>query len=274
MIIRALIENTTSDAKYKYEHGLCLYIETEKHTLLFDTGASSLFADNAVKMGIDLGKVDIAVISHGHHDHGGGLKTFLDINTQSKIYIHENAFDKHYGNRPNGKLENIGLDEALHRNNRFVFTGDKNVIDDELELFADVRPERLNPSGNKELYMCDGDKTINDDFRHEQNMIISESGNTVLIAGCAHKGIVNIVNRFFELRGRMPDYIVGGFHLTNPSFKKNEDPSVTDAIANYLISTKSMCFTGHCTGIESYERLKSVMGDKISYLSTGMKITI
>jgi 7,8-dihydropterin-6-yl-methyl-4-(beta-D-ribofuranosyl)aminobenzene 5'-phosphate synthase len=273
MIIRALIENTTSDAGYKYEHGLSLYIETEKHTLLFDTGASSLFADNAVKMGVDLSKVDIAVISHGHHDHGGGLKTFLDLNSSAKIYIHKKAFDKHYGNRPTGVMEDIGLDAAL-QSRRFVFTGDNITIDDELELFADVQPERFNPSGNKELYMRDGDKTVNDDFKHEQNLIISENSKTVLIAGCAHKGIVNIVNRFFEKRGRMPEYIVGGFHLTNPSFKKSEDPSVTDAIANYLISTKSRCFTGHCTGAESYERLKSVMGDKIAYLSTGMKITI
>lgn len=274
MIIRALVENTTSDLEYKYEHGLSLYIETEKHTLLFDTGASRLFADNAVKMGIDLGKVDLAVISHGHHDHGGGLRSFLDLNSDARIYLHEKAFDKHYGNRPNGVVEDIGLDTALLPNPRFVFTRDRLAIDDELEVFSEVQPEKLNPSGNKDLYMAEGGKTINDDFSHEQNLIITENGKAVLIAGCAHKGIVNIIDRFYMITGRMPDCVIGGFHLYNPSFKRSEDPSVTNAIGEYLISTGALCYTCHCTGVESYELLKQTMGDYIRYLSTGDKITI
>jgi len=274
LLIRALMENTSTTGNYNCEHGLSLYIETKKHKILFDTGASGLFAENASVMGIDISKVDIAVISHGHHDHGGGLKTFLGLNSQAKVYIHGKAFEKHYGNRPSGVMEDIGLDEGLLPNERFIFTRDSFVIDDELELFADVRPDRLNPSGNKELYICDGEKAVNDDFKHEQSLIVSEGGNTVLIAGCAHKGIVNIVNRFYEKRGRVPEYIVGGFHLTNPSFKKSEDPSVTDAVGKYLLNTNSKCFTCHCTGIESYERLKSIMGNRIQYLSTGEKITI
>jgi 7,8-dihydropterin-6-yl-methyl-4-(beta-D-ribofuranosyl)aminobenzene 5'-phosphate synthase len=274
MIIRTLIENTTSDAEYKYEHGLSLYIETEKHTLLFDTGASSLFADNAAKMGIDLCKVDLAVISHGHHDHGGGLKTFLSLNSHAKIYIHEKAFEKHYGNRPNGVMEDIGLDSSLLPSQRFIFTCDSLVIDDELEIFSEVQPEKLNPSGNSDLYMAEDSKTSNDDFKHEQNLIITENGKTFLIAGCAHKGIVNIIDRFYMIKNRAPDCVIGGFHLYNPSFKKSEDPSVTNAIGKYLISTGALCYTCHCTGLESYERLKQTMGDNIRYLSTGDKITI
>jgi len=274
LLIRALIENTSTTGDYKCEHGLSLYIETKKHRILFDTGASGLFAENASVMGIDLSKVDIAIISHGHHDHGGGLKTFLELNSQAKVYIHGKAFEKHYGSRPSGVMEDIGLDEGLLPNERFILTGDRHVIDEELELFSDVRAERFNPSGNADLYMESGGKTSNDDFRHEQNLIISENGKTILIAGCAHKGIVNIVGRFGEKMGCIPNCIIGGFHLFNPSFKKSEDTSVTDAIGKYLLNTNSMCFTCHCTGIESYERLKSIMGDRVKYISTGEKITI
>ncbi|NLA86307.1 MAG: MBL fold metallo-hydrolase [Clostridiales bacterium] len=274
MIIKALVENTASDADYSCEHGLSLYIETEKHKLLFDMGASGLLADNAAKMGVNLGKVDLAVISHGHHDHGGGLRTFLDLNAHAKIYMHSTAFEKHYGKRPAGVMEDIGLDTALLPNRRFVFTGDNLVIDDELMLFSEVMPEKHNPSGNRDLYMADGGKIIHDDFRHEQNLMIDENGKTVLVAGCAHKGIVNIINRLNMLIGRMPDYVIGGFHLYSPSFKKSEDPSVTDAIGEYLLNTGAMFYTCHCTGLESHERLKRTMSDKLAYLSAGQQIAI
>ena len=76
MKITALTENTTQ-CGLPTEHGLSLYIETEKHTVLFDMGQSDLLAQNAASLGVDLRKADAAVLSHGHYDHGGGLKTFL-----------------------------------------------------------------------------------------------------------------------------------------------------------------------------------------------------
>ena len=102
MKLKVLSENTTSSEKLGSEHGLSLYIETETHKILFDTGASGLFAENAKKLGVDLTMVDLAVISHGHYDHGGGLKTFLGINNHANIYLHQNAFELHYANRPGG----------------------------------------------------------------------------------------------------------------------------------------------------------------------------
>ena len=95
MIVKVLSENTSSSEKLGSEHGLSLYIETETHKILFDTGASGLFAENAEKMGVDLTRIDLAVISHGHYDHGGGLKTFLGINNRAKIYLHQMALEPH-----------------------------------------------------------------------------------------------------------------------------------------------------------------------------------
>lgn len=274
MIIKVLVENTSISEDLKSEHGLSLYIETGKHKILFDTGVSALFAGNAVKMNIDLSAVDVAVISHGHYDHGGGLKAFLEINSKAKVYLNQKVFEKHYSNRPNGEKKYIGLDAALLPNNRFIFVGENLLIDEELELFSNVIGEKLNPSANQDLFMAVGQSIVPDDFSHEQNLIIKEDGNILLAAGCAHRGIVNILEHFQLKKGHLPGHVIGGFHLYNPAANADEDPAVVSEIGVYLKNTGAKFYTCHCTGIESYKRLKTVMGDEMDYLSTGRHIVI
>jgi len=80
MIIKTLVENTAVSKEYECEHGLSLYIETNKHKILFDLGKSDLFLKNAKRLNVDITEVDLVVISHGHYDHGGGLGAFLKTN--------------------------------------------------------------------------------------------------------------------------------------------------------------------------------------------------
>ncbi|MPL97777.1 hypothetical protein SDC9_43972 [bioreactor metagenome] len=274
MRIRVLAENTTASEQLGCEHGLSLYIETKKYKLLFDTGASTLFAENAAKMNIDLSQVDLAVISHGHYDHAGGLKTFLNINDKAKVYLHQNAFQPCFAFRPNGSKAYIGLDKALMDNERLIFCGQSFIIDEGLELFSNVKGDKRAPSGNSDLFKLVGENFLPDDFTHEQNLVISEGGKKLLIAGCAHNGILNILDRFYADKGCMPDYVIGGFHLFNPLTKESEDPAVIAEIGQYLLDTKAKYYTCHCTGMEAYQRLKAIMGDKIDYLSGGNELTI
>ena len=85
MKIYTLMENTTCNEALACEHGLSLYIEAAGKRILFDAGQTGAFADNAEKMGIDLSQVDICILSHGHYDHGGGLKRFLEVNDHAPI---------------------------------------------------------------------------------------------------------------------------------------------------------------------------------------------
>ena len=121
MKITALVENTSCSPVIGYEHGLSLYIETEKHKMLFDMGQSGIFAENAEKLGIDLSKADIAVLSHGHYDHGGGLTRFMEINDTAPIYLSRYAFEPHY----NGTEKYIGLDTAVKGSERLRFTDEE-----------------------------------------------------------------------------------------------------------------------------------------------------
>jgi len=275
MIIKTLVENTAASEEFGCEHGLSLYIETSKQKILFDVGAGVLFFENADKMEVDIADIDYLIISHGHDDHGGGLKTFLDQNNKAEVFIHNQAFDKHYALRQNGKVEYIGLEQELKPHRQIVLTSDRFFISLGIQLFTNTVKKVPQPESNKGLTVELEGSMVEDDFAHEQNLIIDEDGKILLVTGCAHNGIVNIVQQCCEFKGRMPDYVIGGFHLSSRSKgRRYEDTSALDKIGGYLLDTKSKYYTGHCTGIEPYNHLKTILGDNIEYLSAGSKVEI
>jgi 7,8-dihydropterin-6-yl-methyl-4-(beta-D-ribofuranosyl)aminobenzene 5'-phosphate synthase len=269
MIVKTLVENTSLAEPLGAEHGLSLYIETLKHRILFDLGQGSLFLENALKMKVDIAEVDLVVISHGHFDHGGGLEAFLRANSRARIYLHKKAFDDHYAKLPDGSIIPIGLNKELMNNPRFIFVDDYLRIDEELELFSAVKGRELYSTANRSLLMQVREQIQEDTFEHEQNLIINECGKVLLLAGCAHNGIVNILNRMLEIRPAPADCVIGGFHLHNPPTNQSEDEELIKAIGQFLIQTGSQFYTGHCTGLEPYKILKDIMHEKIKYLATG-----
>lgn len=273
MLIKTLVENTAISKDFGSEHGLSLYIETKKHKILFDVGASGLFLQNAKRLNVNIADIDYLIISHGHFDHGGGLKTFFAENTKAEVFLHRLAFEKHYAIRTNDKLDYIGLDGNLKENKQVVLTSDRFFISSGLQVFSNIIQREPRPKSNSGLLKEHKGQTADDTFAHEQNLVIEEDGKTLLVTGCAHNGIINILEHFHALKGRMPDYVIGGFHLSSRS-GRNEDSDTIDRIAKHLLGTKAKFYTCHCTGMEAYERLKSAMSGNIDYLSAGSAITI
>lgn len=274
VIIRTLAENTTLDSSLGCQHGLSLLVETDGRSILFDMGADGLFAENASKMGVDLAAVDAAFVSHGHSDHGGGLKVFLQMNDRAKVYINGRAFEPHFARRGGGTKAFIGLDSSLLEEGRVITVQGSVRIDDSIEIMAESGGCSFRPSGNCDLLMERGGQLVEDDFGHEQNLVVKEGGKSVLLAGCAHNGIVNIMEKFRRTYGRFPDYVIGGFHMYNKTAGISEDPGFVEAVASYLLDTKAAFFTCHCTGLEAYDLLKVIMGDRIGYLATGSTLSI
>lgn len=255
MKITVLTENTSISKLYPSEHGLSLYIETNKHKILFDMGQSSLFAENASKMGIDLSLADIAILSHGHYDHGGGLAAFLEHNSKAPVYLSKFAFEPHY----NASNKCIGLDPNMQNSDRLIFTDGITVIDDELTLFSSSTVKLRESINNSGLSVMTDGELVPEDFRHEQYLQISDKNKSILISGCSHIGILNITDHF------RPDILVGGFHF----MKLTPECEYLVKTAEKLLSYNTRFLTCHCTGIEQYKQLKSIMGEKLGYLSTG-----
>lgn len=262
MKIQVLLENTSLSEELKAEHGLSLYIETNRHKILFDMGQTTAFADNAKKMGIDLSQVDIVILSHGHYDHGGGLRRFLEINHKAPIYLNCHAFLPYY----NGTEKYIGLDRELEQNKRLVFVDDNLLIEEGITLCSCNRKMRPFAFSNFGLQRMENGRLLADDFRHEQYLLIKEGDKLVLVSGCSHKGILNIMNWL------KPDVLIGGFHLVKLDCLKDEE--ALRFVAEELKKYDTSYYTGHCTGAEQYAFLKEVMGDRLESLGTGMRITI
>jgi len=270
MIIKAIVENLSFDKEIKPKQGLSLFIETNGLKILFDLGSDDLFIENAKKMNVDLQDIDIVVISHGHFDHGGALKTFLKINSKAKIYIHKDSFEDYYQKLLGLKFY-IGLDKALKDNDRIIFTDSFHKIAPDIILFSGVTGRKFfSPANNKLLKRCNG-KYIPDNFSHEQNLVIVENGKTVLVSGCCHNGIINTLEKAKALSYE-PDVIVSGLHFLNMNIKRYG--KLVDDISRELNDSKAVLYTCHCTGYEAYERMKSIMGEKIEYLSCGKSIEI
>ena len=263
MIITALMENTPFEDGFLFEHGLSLHIETDRHRILFDAGQSDGFIANALRLGIDLSAVDIAVLSHGHYDHGGGLLAFLALNSRAPVCVSRYAFDQFYA----GKERYIGLDPQLSGYPRLVPIGENLILDDELVLYScNERPHPFVMDSYGLNVLRDG-AAIPDDFRHEQYLLIKEQGKRVLISGCSHKGIVNIMS-WLE-----PDILIGGFHFMNVD-PAGPDREVLDEAARVLLSHDAVYYTCHCTGLPQYEYLKQRMEDRLYYLAAGQQITV
>ncbi len=274
MLIKALVEDTTLSGNIASEHGLSLYVELNGRKLLFDMGKTDLFLKNAKVMDVDLSKVEFAVVSHGHYDHGGGLYAFLRENQKAMVYVRRQAFEKHLALRSNGKKDDIGLDLTYLQSGRLIWTGEYERIASGVELFSNVMERELYSESNRVLLTERNGITFEDDFVHEQNMILTENGKHVLLAGCAHCGIVNIVRRARELTGKPMNIVISGFHLHNPTSKKSESPEHVLKVGEALKKTGAVFYTGHCTGPGPYRILKEIMGDRLQPLMSGSVVNL
>ena len=271
MKLISLVENTSCRADCGCIHGLSLYLETPLHKILFDMGPNALFLENAQRLGVDLAAVDIAFLSHGHYDHAGGLELFCKRNEKASIYLHSLAFGQYYVSEE-GEYVYIGVDpHAKKYTGRFVTAGGR--IDEELTLFDGVDTHDYLSAACAALLEKDETGYHSDPFRHEQNLILSCEGKKVLLAGCAHNGIVNILRRAEDIVGGELDWVFSGFHLTNPSTGRDEPRELIEAVGRELMARHTRFVTGHCTGQGPFALLKDMMGNQLEAMPAGSVFT-
>ena len=154
-----------------------------------------------------------------------------------------------------------------------MLCGEKTWISSDLILFAGADGCCLKPVGNRRLYGPARD--TNDDFCHEQSLVVKEGEKTVLFAGCAHGGIVNIMERGHRVAGARFTHVVAGMHLMESGLTEEAERRWISRLAARLKEEEGCRYlTMHCTGMAQYEALREEIGGTIGYLSCGETVEI
>ena len=242
-----------------------------------DLGPSAETIQNAAVLGIDLSAVDTVILSHGHFDHSGGIIPFTKINDKALIYMQESAMGEYYGDdgpEAPERYRYIGVDKDIANLPQVRFLNGDARIDDELELFVIKSRSHALPFTNRRILVRKGKDYQQDDFGHEHCLVIHQDGKSILMSGCAHNGILSIMDAYMDKYGKAPDLAISGFHLMKSTAYRDNEIREIEAIAEELKKYPTKFITCHCSGAAAFDIMKKIMGDSLGYVHTGEEICL
>jgi 7,8-dihydropterin-6-yl-methyl-4-(beta-D-ribofuranosyl)aminobenzene 5'-phosphate synthase len=282
MKITALIENDRNEEREDLcpEFGLSLHVEVNGSKILFDMGASAEFANNAEILGIDIADVGVAVVSHQHFDHGGGLERFFELNDRALVYLREGPRVKRFFKAFGVIKRSVGLDlDLLERfERRIEYVDDMRLIAPGVYLLTAIGSVHQLPPGNRRLFMESGGELVHDPFDHEMIMVVHEGESMVVFTGCSHNGVLNLIDAARAQFPRVPiKAVFGGFHLISLPFWNSMAASrseVRNIGFQAMEKVEGTVYSGHCTGKKAYGVMADVMGEKLKAFHTGTSVEV
>ena len=229
-----IYDNTSSSPEYEADWGFACLIEGKEKTILFDTGSNpNIFRENLEKLNIDLNMIDLVVISHNHGDHTGGLPVILEKRNDMPLYIPASVEDNFLARFSKFESQSIGVSNSIKLCDGAILTGEM------------------------------GDRL------KEQSLIIETPKGLVVVCGCSHQGVDNILKRTKELSVQEIYLLFGGFHLL-----RHSEDQVDGIINEFRKAGVKFCGATHCTGENAIEMFSEAYGDNFVPMGSGKKIVI
>ncbi len=270
--ITVLSENTSGSIGLIGEWGLSMVVECSEKKILFDTGMHGQMVANADFLGIDLRSLDALVLSHGHCDHTGGMRAFLGRRGRLPVHAHPDLFALHYVSLPRERyagipfcqkeLESLGADFLFGREPREIASG----------LWVSGEVPRGTPfeTGDSRLICFRNASKEPDPLADDMSLYCTTADGLVIILGCAHAGLVNIIRHARQVTGVERVYgIIGGTHLGAVSDAQRE------ATLDFLKQLNlQFLAANHCTGLPVIARLATLFGSSFHFAPAGTCYTL
>ena len=272
--ITTLSENTAGLGNFLGEWGLSILVETGGLKILFDTGQSISASHNADLLGVELGKIDRIVLSHGHYDHTGGLRQILRrIKREIEIIAHPDIWQPKYATRHDEEryigipfhrqtLESLGA--RFNLSQKPVRITDDIITSGEIPMVTDY--EEIEPY----LVVKEKDGFKPDKLRDDQALFINTRGGLVVVLGCAHRGIINTLYHAQKLsRAKTIRMVVGGCHLMDA-----DEERIRLTVAALKELGVQRIGVSHCTGLPAAAIMAQEFGDRFFFNNAGTRISL
>ncbi len=270
--VTVVVDNNSSREGLQAEWGLALWLERDGHVVLLDTGMGPALLPNLAALGLPASRIEGVILSHGHHDHTGGLAALLQTIGGRPVWCHPGVFETHWKRNSDGSLSDIGLPlgsraayEKLGAEFHLVTTPAEPWPG--VHLIAPIPRltafEGLNPS----LLTNVGPALVPDPLWDDLLVVLETGEGLVAITGCAHAGVVNILLAVQDFLGAAPAWLMGGFHLD--LVHEGQRRATLDHLG---LLREIRVAAGHCTGPVSSRALAASLGVRFQTLAVGQTL--
>ncbi|PLX80220.1 MAG: MBL fold metallo-hydrolase [Desulfuromonas sp.] len=273
--LTVICENSVGSAKKAVgEHGFSCYVETDSGNFLFDTGQGAGFLRNSSVLGLEMTNLSGIILSHGHYDHAGGLVEALGLAAPVKVYAHPDIFADRLWVGEHEHLD-IGIPfsrkQLEHLGATFDLSTEFREIAPGLWLTGEVPRVTDFETGDPHLQIEGASGELRPDpFTDDCSVVLDSEKGLVLLLGCAHAGLVNIIRHVLDKTGRDRIYaVVGGLHLAPAS--DEQFAGTVSALKEFRIERIGV---GHCTGQRRSAELFSKFPQKTFFASVGSSLTV
>lgn len=268
--VHCVVNNEVAASSHLWgEHGLCFFIESSEHCLLFDSGQTpAVLQHNLQALGIDVAPVAAIALSHGHNDHTGGLPHLLACMNHPRVVGSPNIFEEKFSSR-GAKMHTIGISlsrQQLQAQAEWIEQEDLYEIFPGVFITGAVPCRTDFEHGDAHLLMKHNDQIVPDPIPDDRSLVLQTPKGLVLLLGCCHAGLINTL---YYIRDQFPQpvhAVLGGSHLKPAGAQQLER---TIQVLQHEFGSIEVCALNHCTGFDALAALRQAWGKRVQPFLAG-----